>query len=98
MHGFWVAAEAGLDAWAARHPADADDVSWPRRRRAALFAADLRALGGDGTAAAASCPRRPGAALFAAGLRALGGNGTAEPPRLPAIADTDQALGRLYVL
>jgi heme oxygenase len=71
MHGFWVAAEAGLDAWAAHHPADADDVSWPRRRRAALFAADLRTLGGDGTA---------------------------EPPELPAIADTDQALGRLYVL
>jgi heme oxygenase len=71
MHGFWVAAQAGLGAWAAHHPADADDVSWPRRRRAAFFAADLRALGG---------------------------NGTAEPPKLPAIADTDQALGRLYVL
>src|SRR3954462_7675762 len=50
MHGFWVAAGAGLDAWAARHPADADDVSWPRRRRAALFAADLKALGRNGTA------------------------------------------------
>ncbi|HEY4605339.1 MAG TPA: biliverdin-producing heme oxygenase [Blastococcus sp.] len=52
MHGFWVAAEAGLDDWAARHPADADEIAWPRRRRAALFAADLRALGGATTGAA----------------------------------------------
>jgi heme oxygenase (biliverdin-IX-beta and delta-forming) len=52
MHGFWVAAEAGLDDWAARHPADADEIAWPRRRRAALFAADLQALGGATTGAA----------------------------------------------
>jgi heme oxygenase (biliverdin-IX-beta and delta-forming) len=71
MHGFWVAAEAGLDAWAADSPADADEVSWPRRRRAALFAADLQALGGRVSAAR---------------------------PQLPRVADTDHALGRLYVL
>jgi len=45
MHGFWQAAEAGLDAWAARFPADAEQVSWDRRRRAGLFAADLAVLG-----------------------------------------------------
>jgi len=55
MHGFWAAAEAGLDAWADAHPADADRVGWSRRRRTALFAADLAALdaeldaGPDGT-------------------------------------------------
>ena len=52
MHGFWRAAEAGLDDWAARSPADADAVTWPRRRRAALAAGDLGTLGaapGDGT-------------------------------------------------
>jgi heme oxygenase (biliverdin-IX-beta and delta-forming) len=56
MHGFWVAAEAGLDAWAAGSPADADDVAWSRRRRAALFAADLHALGGSVTAARPQLP------------------------------------------
>jgi heme oxygenase len=50
MHGFWIAAEAGLDRWAAGNPADADAVDWSRRRRAALFAADLRSL--DATPAA----------------------------------------------
>ena len=45
MHGFWRAAEAGLDAWAARFPDDARTVSWERRRRADLFAGDLAALG-----------------------------------------------------
>jgi len=45
MHGFWLAAEAGLDAWAQACPADADRVDWAHRRRAALFAADLAALG-----------------------------------------------------
>jgi heme oxygenase len=45
LHGFWRAAEAGLDAWAAEHAADAAAVTWPRRRRAALFAADLGVLG-----------------------------------------------------
>jgi heme oxygenase len=44
MHGFWLAAEAGLDRWAAGSPADAEVLEWPRRRRAALFAADLQAL------------------------------------------------------
>jgi heme oxygenase len=46
LHGFWAAAEAGLDAWAHAHPADADRVGWSCRRRTALFAADLAALGG----------------------------------------------------
>jgi heme oxygenase len=45
MHGFWQAAEAGLDSWAARFPADAGRVCWERRRRADLFAADLATLG-----------------------------------------------------
>jgi heme oxygenase (biliverdin-IX-beta and delta-forming) len=51
MHGFWLAAEAGLDDWAGLHPADAADVKWDRRRRAGLFAADLTALGTDGAGA-----------------------------------------------
>ncbi|WP_245821011.1 biliverdin-producing heme oxygenase [Geodermatophilus pulveris] len=72
LHAFWAAAEAGLDAWARRHPADAAAVSWSRRRRAHLFAADLRALGAGADVAAR--------------------------PELPAVEDTDQALGRLYVL
>ncbi|MGY1711325.1 biliverdin-producing heme oxygenase [Geodermatophilus sp. SYSU D00758] len=45
LHGFWTAAEAGLQRWAHREPADAAAVQWDRRRRAHLFAADLRALG-----------------------------------------------------
>ncbi|MCV2491527.1 biliverdin-producing heme oxygenase [Geodermatophilus sp. YIM 151500] len=45
LHGFWRAAEAGLDAWAVREPAAAAALAWPHRRRAALFAADLAALG-----------------------------------------------------
>jgi heme oxygenase len=49
MRGFWAAAEAGLDAWAAARPEDADAVAWPRRHRAALFAADVQALGGTVT-------------------------------------------------
>jgi heme oxygenase len=48
LHGFWLAAEAGLDAWAATFPDDADAVDWSRRRRAPLFAADLAALGAEG--------------------------------------------------
>jgi heme oxygenase (biliverdin-IX-beta and delta-forming) len=71
LHAFWASAEAGLDAWAERHPADARTVDWPRRRRARLFADDLRALDADG------------------------GVGR---PQLPRVDDTDQALGRLYVL
>lgn len=71
MHGFWRAAEAGLEQWAAHHPGDAAAVSWPRRRRAGLFADDLRVLGAA-----------PGSAT----------------PGLPALAGTDEALGRLYVL
>ena len=53
LHGFWSAAEAGLDDWADRHPADARAVDWARRRRAGSFAEDLRALG------RASAPDRP---------------------------------------
>ena len=45
LHGFWSAAEAGLDAWSHRRPADAARLQWARRRRAHLFAADLTALG-----------------------------------------------------
>ncbi|MGY1669234.1 biliverdin-producing heme oxygenase [Geodermatophilus sp. SYSU D00710] len=45
LHSFWRAAEAGLDAWAARCPGDAAALDWDRRRRAALYAADLHALG-----------------------------------------------------
>ena len=56
MHGFWQAAESGLDAWAARNPEDAGQVSWERRRRAELFAADLAALGGRGADDAPALP------------------------------------------
>jgi heme oxygenase (biliverdin-IX-beta and delta-forming) len=56
LHGFWRAAEAGLDAWAADFPADARAVDWARRRRAPLFAADLAALGAP---ASAERPRLP---------------------------------------
>lgn len=52
MHGFWVAAEAGLDDWAARCADDAHALHWSRRRRAHLFAADLGALGATGAGAA----------------------------------------------
>ena len=71
LHGFWCAAEAGLDGWADRFPADAAGVEWTRRRRAHLYAADLRALGTEP----------------AQGRPALG-----------PVRDTDEALGRLYVL
>lgn len=60
MHGFWRAAEAGLDDWAARCPADAEGVDWPRRRRAALFASDLRQLGAPASDAAPLLPSVPG--------------------------------------
>jgi heme oxygenase len=73
MHGFWLAAEAGLDTWAAAEPTAAAAVQWADRRRAHLFATDLAALGAPGS--------RP-----------------AESPSLPAVPDTDAALGRLYVL
>src|SRR5215207_8468521 len=33
MHGFWRAAEAGLDDWAAAEPTDAAGVGWAHRRR-----------------------------------------------------------------
>ena len=72
LHAFWTAAEAGLDAWAHHWPADAETVAWSRRRRAHLFAEDLRTLGAE-----------PDPAPL---------------PDLPAVEDTDHALGRLYVL
>jgi len=56
MHGFWRAAEAGLDDWAVRCPADAERVDWPRRRRASLFATDLRELGAPATDATPLLP------------------------------------------
>jgi heme oxygenase len=56
LRAFWCAAEAGLDDWAARCPADAEGVDWPRRRRASLFAADLRELGAPASDAAPLLP------------------------------------------
>ncbi|SFE91955.1 Heme oxygenase [Blastococcus tunisiensis] len=56
MHGFWVAAEEGLDRWAGRFPDDAAAADWPRRRRAGLFAADLVALGGTPAGAGPQLP------------------------------------------
>ena len=60
MHGFWRAAEAGLDDWAVRCPEDAEGVDWPRRRRASLFATDLRHLGAPASDAAPLLPSVPG--------------------------------------
>jgi heme oxygenase len=60
LHGFWRAAEAGLDDWAAGHPADAEAVAWRRRRRAALFAADLAVLGAAPPRRAPELPALPG--------------------------------------
>lgn len=57
LHGFWQAAEAGLDRWAAADPAAAATVGWESRRRAGLFAADLTALGAD--PAASPVPELP---------------------------------------
>jgi heme oxygenase len=51
MHGFWLAAEAGIEEWARHCPADAAAVTWARRRRADLFTADLKALGAGPAAA-----------------------------------------------
>jgi heme oxygenase (biliverdin-IX-beta and delta-forming) len=56
MHGFWGAAETGLDEWARRSPADAAAVDWPRRRRTGLFAADLHLLGGEAPEGAPALP------------------------------------------
>lgn len=56
LHGFWASAEAGLDTWAERHPAEARAAEWSRRRRAGLFADDLRALDAD---AGGTSPRLP---------------------------------------
>jgi heme oxygenase len=72
LHGFWSAAEAELDRWARRDPATAAALDWPRRRRTALFATDLVALGAD----PAGSPRA----------------------RSGPVRNTDEALGRLYVL
>ncbi|WP_104522408.1 biliverdin-producing heme oxygenase [Blastococcus atacamensis] len=60
MHGFWIAAEQGLDDWAAGCPDDAAAVDWSRRRRAELFAADLRALDADRMAGTPRLPAIPG--------------------------------------
>jgi heme oxygenase len=56
LHGFWLAAEAGVEEWAVRCPADADAVAWPRRRRAGLFAADLHLLGAGPATATPGLP------------------------------------------
>lgn len=46
MHVPWRDAEEGLERWAARRPADAEQLQWlRRRRRTALFARDLAELG-----------------------------------------------------
>ena len=71
MHGFWRAAEAGLDDWAARFPADAEAVAW------------------SAPASGRPVRRRPRRARRAPADAA---------PELPPVADTDAALGRLYVL
>lgn len=60
MHGFWRAAETGLDEWALRCPDDAERVEWPRRRRASLFAADLRGLGSPASDRFPALPPVPG--------------------------------------
>jgi heme oxygenase len=60
LHGFWAAAESGLDAWADRHPGDAAAVDWPRRRRAELFATDLAVLGMPAAAHRPDLPRLAG--------------------------------------
>src|SRR4051812_16394816 len=97
MHGFWQAAEDDLDAWADAHPADARRPGFGRAAEAA------RAAGAAAHPAAAR--RVDGAArhrsdLFAAALSALGAAPAdpADGPQLPAVPDTDAALGRLYVL
>lgn len=56
MHGFWRAAEDGLDTWAAGDPDDAAALDWSRRRRAALFAADLASLGAGPAAGTPALP------------------------------------------
>jgi heme oxygenase len=56
MHGFWQAAEAGLDRWAAQCPADAEQLQWSRRRRTALFADDLARLGAEASVRAPELP------------------------------------------
>jgi heme oxygenase len=60
LHGFWTAAEAGLESWAHRHPADAAALDWPSRRRARLFAEDLHALGSAASGARPELPELPG--------------------------------------
>ncbi len=49
-------------------------------------------------AAALDWHRRRRAGLYAADLSVLGGSPGGDRPELPAVADTDAALGRLYVL
>ena len=60
MHGFWRSAEAGLDEWAARCPADAGSLEWPRRRRTSLFASDLAELGAPASDRSPELPPVPG--------------------------------------
>jgi heme oxygenase (biliverdin-IX-beta and delta-forming) len=60
MHGFWRAAESGLDDWATTEPADALSVGWEGRRRSHLFAADLAALGAGPAEVAPELPEVTG--------------------------------------
>jgi heme oxygenase len=45
LGAFWLVAEEGLHAWALRHPADAERVRWPERRRAGMFLESAAASG-----------------------------------------------------
>jgi heme oxygenase (biliverdin-IX-beta and delta-forming) len=51
-----------------------------------------------GDAAGLDWPRRRRAPLYEADLRTLGETSTADRPDLPEVGDTDDALGRMYVL
>lgn len=44
LAGFWRAAEAGLDQWAANEPASATTLQWRERRRLRLFRVDAARL------------------------------------------------------
>ncbi len=47
LYRFWAVTEPQLDRWADASPELAAAVDWPRRRRAALLAGDVVAVGGD---------------------------------------------------
>ena len=47
LYRFWAVTEPQLDRWALASPELAAALDWPRRRRAALLAGDVVAVGGD---------------------------------------------------